>query len=278
MNLTPLNPYIRSVTTYESARRTGERIAYDARIIYMISGDMTVECEGLKRTHLTPGCTLYIPSGVKYSIKGQYLRAVVITFDLDSAYSEIKEAILPSSPEDFKVENMHPCEISPLDKPIFIEDMESERNNFIDMSNIAISAEGAYRDRISASLKLILIKLCEMVDEAALPSRMVDNLDKYIRENCGDEISNTELGAIFGYHPFYISKVLKDKKGTTLRQYVISYRLKLAKAMLEGTKKSIAEIAEETGFTDASYFTKTFKSAFSISPKDYRANFKEEFI
>ena len=71
---------------------------------------------------------------------------------------------------------------------------------------------------------------------------------------------------------------MKDKKGTTLRQYVISYRLKLAKAMLESTKKSIAEIAEQTGFTDASYFTKTFKSAFDVSPKDYRANFKEEFI
>lgn len=278
MNLTPLNPYIRSVATYESARRTGVRIAYDARIIYMISGDMTVECDGLKRTHLTPGCTLYIPSGVKYSIKGQYLRAVVITFDLDGTYSDCKEAISPSVPEDFKAESIHPCEISPLDKPIFLEDMESERDNFIDMSNIAVSAEGAYRDRISASLKLILIKLCETVDEGALPSRMVDNLDKYIRENCSEEISNTELGAIFGYHPFYISKVLKDKKGTTLRQYVISYRLKLAKAMLESTKKSIAEIAEQTGFTDASYFTKTFKSAFDVSPKDYRANFKEEFI
>ena len=107
---------------------------------------------------------------------------------------------------------------------------------------------------------------------------MVENLDKYIRENVGDEISNTEIGAIFGYHPFYVSKVLKEKKGQTLRQYIISYRLKSAKKMLEVTAKSVGEIAEECGFTDASYFTKTFKSVMGITPKEYRNQFKDEFI
>ena len=107
---------------------------------------------------------------------------------------------------------------------------------------------------------------------------MVESLDTYIRENCSDEISNTEIGAIFGYHPFYVSRVLKDKKGITLRQYIRAYRLKAAKRMLELTKKSIAEIAEENGFTDASYFTKTFRTAFGMTPKEWRNKFKEEFI
>ena len=46
---------------------------------------------------------------------------------------------------------------------------------------------------------------------------------------------------------------VKDKKGQTLRQYIISYRLKSAKRALELTDKSTAESAEENGFTDASY-------------------------
>ena len=107
---------------------------------------------------------------------------------------------------------------------------------------------------------------------------MVEALDTYIRENCGDEISNTEIGAIFGYHPFYISRVLKEKKGITLRQYIIAYRLKAAKRMLELGTKSAAEIAEDCGFTDASYFAKTFKAAFGETPKEYRNRFKEDFI
>jgi two-component system response regulator YesN len=63
-----------------------------------------------------------------------------------------------------------------------------------------------------------------------------------------------------------------------LRQYIITYRLKLAKRLLELTEKSVSDIAEECGFTDASYFTKTFRTAFGMTPKDYRNGFKEDYI
>ena len=72
--------------------------------------------------------------------------------------------------------------------------------------------------------------------------------------------------------------MLKECKGMTLRQYIIAYRLKAAKRALELTAKSIAEIAEETGFTDASYFTKTFRQSFGMTPKEYRNMFKDEFV
>lgn len=278
MDFSCLNPFIRSVALYESARKSGERRAYDARLIYMISGDLTAEVDGLKKIHLAPGQLLYVPSGTKYSLKGQYVRAVVINLDLDMSFSHLKDVINPVSPDAFDEKMLHGCILTPFDKPLFLEDAESERDNFIDLSNVFVTGEGAFRDRISARVKLILIKLAETADENALPSRMVDTLDSYIRENCGSEISNTEIGAIFGYHPFYVSRLLKEKKGVTLHQYVISHRLKIAKSYLSTTKKSIAEIAEETGFTDSSYFTKTFKAQEGISPKDYRAGFKEEFI
>ena len=138
---------------------------------------------------------------------------------------------------------------------------------------VDLSPEDALRE-----LKKHGFSYCELSDEHSLPSRMVEALDSYIRENVGDEISNTEIGAIFGYHPFYVSRMLKDKKGMTLRQYIIAYRLKAAKRMLELTKKSMAEIAEETGFTDASYFTKTFRQTFGMTPKEWRNKFKGEFI
>ena len=78
--------------------------------------------------------------------------------------------------------------------------------------------------------------------------------------------------------PFYVSNLLKEKKGITLRQYIISYRLKLAKSLLELTSKSTQDIADECGFTDSSYFAKSFKSVFGVTPKEYRNKFKDEFI
>ena len=278
MEFSGLNPFIRSVGVYETVTRCEERIAYDSKIIYMISGDVSVNIEDEKPFHLSSGGLLYIPAGTKYRLKGQYLKAAVITLDLNDKYADMPERISPSSPEEFDESRLHKCEIAPFDKVLKLSDLMSEREAFIKIASIATSEEGAWRSQISAMIKLVLLKVAESVSDSALPSRMVESLDEYIRENCAEEISNTEIGAIFGYHPFYVSRVLKEKKGITLKQYIIAYRLKSAKRMLELTKKSMAEIAEENGFTDASYFTKTFRTAFGMTPKEWRNKFKEEFI
>ncbi|MBQ7390487.1 MAG: helix-turn-helix domain-containing protein [Clostridia bacterium] len=279
MNLTNLNPVIRTVSQYERINRTEECVSYDSRLFYMVSGDITAVVGGVKLGHLSPGHLLYIPAGTPYKLKGQYLRLVAITFDPTADNPEPEERIKPVALADFDESLVHRTpDLSPLDRMIHIEDMESERDTFLKLVSLFTSAEGTYRAQGSAILKQLLLKVIETVDEHALPARMVEALDSYIRDNAGDDISNTEIGAIFGYHPFYISKVLKDRKGTTLRQYIIAYRLKLAKKLLEESGKSVNEISEECGFNDPSYFTKTFKSAFGMTPKDYRNQTKEDFI
>ena len=127
-------------------------------------------------------------------------------------------------------------------------------------------------------LKLVLLAAAETADEHALPARMVRALDSYIRDNCAEDISNTEIGAMFGYHPFYVSRMLKDRKGVTLHQYIVSYRLRLAANMLRETEKTINEISELCGFSDPSYFTKAFKAVYGATPKAFRDRAREEFI
>ena len=278
MNLTHLNPVIRTVSLYEKINRTDECVAYDSRLFYMVSGDVTAVVGGVKLGHLSPGHLLYVPSGTPYKLKGQYLRMVAIAFDPTVDYADT-EASKPVPAAEYNSELAHRVtDLAPLDKVLHIEDFESERDTLLGLVSIFTSAEGEYRAVGSAILKQLLLKAVETVDENALPARMVEALDKYIRDNAGDDISNTEIGAIFGYHPFYISKVLKDRKGITLRQYIIAYRLKLAKKLLSESAKSVNEVAEECGFNDPSYFTKTFKNAFGMTPKEYRNLFKDDFI
>ena len=279
MNLIYLNPVIRTVAQYERINRTEECVAYDSRLFYMVSGDVTAVVGGVKVGHLSPGHLLYVPAGTPYKLKGQYLRLVTITFDPTAENPEPDERLRPVPVSEYDETLVHSvAHLAPLDKMIHIEDMESERDTILGLVSLFTSAEGSYKAQGSAILKQLLLKVIETVDENALPARMVEALDNYIRENAGDDISNTEIGAIFGYHPFYISKVLKDKKGTTLRQYIIAYRLKLAKKLLDESAKSVNEISEECGFNDPSYFTKTFKNAFGMTPKDYRNLTKEDFI
>ncbi len=278
MNFNLLNPFIRNVALCENIERSDFCISYDSKLIYLVSGDIAVQIEDEKRFHLSVGNILLIPAGTKYRLKGEYLRAVVIAFDPVADWADMEDRIPPVKADQFDKSLCHTGDFSPFDKPILAPDMESERDSLIALSSLWISSEGNYRAEASARVKLILLKLAETVSESALPLQMILGLDEYIRENCKDEISNTEVGAIFGYHPFYVSRLLKEKKGTTLRQYIISYRLKASLALLMNTKKSVAEIAEEVGFKDASYFTKTFRQSFGITPKEWRNKFKEEFI
>lgn len=278
MDFDRLNPFIRSVALYEKEIGGEMRVGRDARLLFMLSGNVTVRIGNTPKVRLAPGAFCYIPAGRGYRLKSEGARFVYITFDLSDARAACVDPLPTEVVTDPDALGDPDPQDRPFDREILIEDMASERERFLEMHRIFVSAAGEYRARISAMLKQILLRVAEEADEDALPSRMIEALDAYIRENGCDDISNTEIGAVFGYHPFYISQMLKKKLGVTLRQYIIAYRLKSAKNMLRYTAKTITEIAQETGFTDASYFTKSFKAAFDLTPKDYRAAFKDEQI
>lgn len=279
MDSVRLNPIIRSAAIHECINRTDECVAYDSRVIYVITGDIMATVGSERVGHLTPGSLIYIPAGTPYKLKSKYFKAAVITFDFTDKNPLPEERMSPAATSEFDPTLCHNTDIEPpFDKYFKIDDAEGDKELFERMCNIFTSAEGCYRARVSAMFKLEILKLLETVDDGALPARMVEELDAYIRENSGDEISNTEIGAIFGYHPFYVSRILKERKGMTLRQYIIAYRIKAAKRLLQFSAKTVNEIAEELGFTDASYFTKVFKGEVGETPKEYRSRFKEDFI
>ena len=277
MKLDALNPYVYSANLVERVDKTDLCRAYVNKLIYLISGDVSVNAEGEKPLRLAPGALLFIPAGLPYRLKSKYMRAVVINFD--SVYGEYECTFSPPSPSaEFNEAECHKSTLPALDKLLYLSDAESQRDELISLTEIFTSSQGEYLASISARVKLILIRLVEALDDNALPPFMVESLDKYIRENCSDEISGTEIGAIFGYHPYYVSSMLKERRGMSVKQYVNDYRLKLAKRMLAYGSASIADVADACGFSDASYFAKIFKADTGISPKDYRNEFKEKYI
>ena len=255
MDLNALNPDVRAVLLLDKGISQRESRFPEARAVFVLSGDLAIDCAG-EVTHMRPNAFCYLPPYCSFAAKSKHVRAVVVRF-------------LP-------VFGIEPIEEEA--SALFVEDMAGERDTFLRMCDIYNSSASDSAPRLSAMLKLLLLGALVTEGEDALPAAMAANLDSYIRDNMADEISNTELGAVFGYHPFYVSQMLKKKLGITLKQYVIAYRLRIARSFLETTEKTTAEIAELTGFTDASYFTKTFKSTFGQTPKDYRNEHKIESI
>lgn len=278
MDFYRLNPVIRDAAVFEKFDNSKEHVAYDARLFFVFSGGLAVSI-GKEKLKLEPQSLLYIPAGTPYKLRAQYARAAVISFDLTSENPMPEERIPPSLTDSFLPQHCHyTADAQPFDKYILTADIETARDSLAKIAELFVSADGYFRHEASCLLKPLLLRLAATADENALPSRLIDSLDEYIRENASDDISNTEIGAIFGYHPFYISKLLKEKRGITMRQYIISRRMNRAMSMLRLTDKTIAEIAAECGFSDASYFTKAFKNIYSITPKEYRLKFDGELI
>ena len=70
--------------------------------------------------------------------------------------------------------------------------------------------------------------------------------------------------------PSTASKIIRDKTRMNFKRYLTHVRLECAKNLLNGTEKSIQNIAVECGFSSSSYFIRVFKTEIGITPLQYR--------
>ena len=121
-------------------------------------------------------------------------------------------------------------------------------------------------------LKSFLIELLRE-NAAHGSSKLVSGIVKFIKENYSDpSLTNAEISSKFGYHPYYLSKILKDATGRSLKQYLIYYRIQISKDLLINTDASIEEISWRSGFGTSAYFIKCFRENMGVTPLIYRKN------
>ena len=94
----------------------------------------------------------------------------------------------------------------------------------------------------------------------------------YIQQNYTGPISLKEFGEQFHLSEKYISRYFKEHFHITLSQYVTYLRLEHAKQLLQDTDMPITEIALQSGYQNVSYFIRSFKKTYEVSPLKYRKN------
>lgn len=92
----------------------------------------------------------------------------------------------------------------------------------------------------------------------------------YVWENYSDTITVRQAADICGFSESHFMKLFKELTGTSFSQYLKNYRLEIAARRLVDTKQKIVEIAEHTGFSNHSYFTRAFLFKYGVSPSEYR--------
>ena len=96
----------------------------------------------------------------------------------------------------------------------------------------------------------------------------------YIQQNYTGKILLREFGEQFHLSEKYISRYFKDHFHITLSQYVTYLRLEHAKQMLQETDISVTEVAMQSGYQNISYFIRSFKKTYGVSPLKYRKSKK----
>ncbi|MDD4565879.1 MAG: AraC family transcriptional regulator [Eubacteriales bacterium] len=92
---------------------------------------------------------------------------------------------------------------------------------------------------------------------------------KYIRENYNEKITLESLAKMVYHDKFSLSKKFKEVTGSTIIEYINSYRCEKAIELIrEGS--AINEAAVRCGFNNMSFFTRTFKARTGKLPSEYR--------
>ena len=85
-----------------------------------------------------------------------------------------------------------------------------------------------------------------------------------------DEISLSGVAQMLYISPEYLSRSFKKEVGSNFNAYLNNVRLEHALELLKDPSSRISEVAEKTGFQTPAYFSKCFKTAFGISPQEWK--------
>ncbi|KRE49095.1 AraC family transcriptional regulator [Paenibacillus sp. Soil724D2] len=132
-------------------------------------------------------------------------------------------------------------------------------------------------DEIQNMMKLFCFRIVDMIEEnktslAALKnSKVIEEVKQYLQQHYHDpnlslEIVSDQVGLTSGY----IGKMFKSMVGTSFNDHVTHIRMEQAKTLLAGTSDTVAQIGEQVGIYNVSYFSTLFKKKYGVTPSRFR--------
>jgi AraC family transcriptional regulator len=101
----------------------------------------------------------------------------------------------------------------------------------------------------------------------------VERAVRYIERHHAEDVSLRDIARAARSSPFHLARTFKQNVGVPPHKYLIHVRVRSAQALLStGTeKRSLAEVAAASGFSDQSHLTRHFKRMLGVTPRQVRA-------
>lgn len=135
-----------------------------------------------------------------------------------------------------------------------------------------------YKSENESRLSALLYELLIAIQQYSTPLHMqpmnivesCNQVADYIRSYCTQTISLSELAELSGYSMHYFSRKFHEVMGKKPIEYVLESRVLYAKRLLLSTDLAVKHIALESGFTQSSYFIRSFRRYEGMTPEQFR--------
>ncbi len=274
MKISDINPHIRYAKVhylYKNDEKE-ERICYDCRVFYLKNAQGSVTVNGTKH-NITNKMALYFPPRTKYFFEFDYddIEIVVLDFDLINDFSHIEKSLGVADKKSFRSELSPEYEMPKEFSVPIICTLPQILPNLIKCCKNFLEKNDFYKEYSSALLKLCLLEFLRGSLKKSTYSDLCEQVISYIHENYENaELKNSEIAKKFNYHPYHLSSIIKSETGKSLHQYLMNYRLLVAKNLLLTTDYDIETVSWRAGFSSVSHFIKIFREQIGTTPKKYR--------
>ena len=94
----------------------------------------------------------------------------------------------------------------------------------------------------------------------------------YIESRFDESITLPDIAKAAGMNHTTLTALMKEELGLTAIEYLMKYRITVAKKQLEFTSVPIKDIANMTGFKTVQHFSRVFKAQTGTTPAEFRKN------
>jgi len=248
-------------------RINGERVIYNAPCIWALKENLKVEFISSKMLtaqsiHFEPGF-LYKSADFEIINNGVYKALSdslnLVPLDVFNNHSDVFAYVLPLSDSELS-----------LLGTLFTNFYDAVcRQNYsrwscytrVQINGILELMHRVYTDFIDHSNAIFDIQKSEV---------WVSILRQKIHSRYCEHINLETLSNEIGINRTTVGQTFRKIVGTSVGDYIVNYRLKLACDSLSNTEAPLKKIAKENGFNHEGYFIRQFQKRIGMSPTEYR--------
>ena len=124
---------------------------------------------------------------------------------------------------------------------------------------------------LEAIARVVRMRRSPAAPPAKLGVRALARVKARAKAQMAENVSVADLAAVAELSPFHFARLFKATTGETPHAFLMRVRIEEGMRLLKDTPLALAAIAGRVGFRTHAHFSRAFREATGMAPRDYRA-------